>query len=84
MKTTHFLALGLCVAALFAGGCATEQTRSGSNTYIMGGIVTLRKGDFIDAAPSGAQVDTTKWFGNGIPSGNSVSFFYDAVKYTNY
>ncbi len=84
MKNLRFFSLSLCAAALLVGGCATETTRSGKNTYILGGLVTLRKGDFIAAAPSGDQVDTTKWFGNGNPSGSSVSFFYDAVKYTNY
>ena len=84
MKNTHFLIVGLLAATLFASGCATETTRSGKNTYILGGLVTIRKGDFIAPKPSGTQVDTTKWFGSGNPSGSSVDVFYDAIKFTHY
>jgi hypothetical protein len=84
MKNTRLLTLGLLAATLFLSGCATETTRYGKNTYIMGGLVTIRKADFIPVAANGAQVDTTKWFGKGNPSGNSVDFLYDAIKFTNY
>jgi hypothetical protein len=84
MKSTHLLALGLTVAALLSGGCATEKTRYGSNTYFMGGLIAVHKGDYSPTPATGVQVDTTKWFGNGIPNGNSVSFFYEQVKYTRY
>ncbi len=84
MKTSQLLVLGLTAAALLSGGCATQQTRYGSDTYFMGGLIAVHKGDYAPAPPTGAQVDTTKWFGSGLPTGNSVSFFYDQVKYTRY
>jgi hypothetical protein len=84
MKTSLLLALGLTATALLSSGCATEKTRYGSNTYIMGGLMTIKTGDYSPAPPTGVQVDTTKWFGNGEPKGTSVNFFYDQVKYTHY
>jgi hypothetical protein len=84
MKPSLLLALGLCAASLLAGGCATENTRYGSNTYFMGGLMTIRKADYLPAPATGVQVDTTKWLGHGEPTGTSVSFFYDQVKYTEY
>ena len=84
MKNTRLLTLGLLAATLFVSGCATETTRYGKNTYIMGGLVTIRKGDFHDAAPSAAQVDMTKWYGHGEPTGKSVSVLWDAIKNTEY
>ena len=46
--------------------------------------MTIRKGDYLPAPPTGVQVDTTKWHGHGEPTGTSTSFFYDQVKYTEY
>ena len=84
MKSSLLLALGLAATALLSSGCATEKTRYGSNTYFMGGLMTIKKGDYSPATPNGVQVDTTKWFGKGEPVGTSVNFFYDYVKYTQY
>jgi hypothetical protein len=85
MKISHLLPLGLCTAAaLLSTGCATQKTHSGTNTYILGGLVTVKTGDYQPAAPTSAQLNGLELIGKGNPSGTSVSFGYDAVKYTDY
>ncbi len=82
MKTLLLPALGF--VALFASGCATEQTHTGKNTYILDGLVTVRTGYYLDPQPAANDVDTTKWFGHGSPSGTSVSILDDAFEFNNY
>jgi hypothetical protein len=82
MKTLLLPALGF--VALFAAGCATEQTHSGTNTYILDGLVTVKTDYYLDAPPPSDAVDTTKWFGHGSPSGTSVSVLDDAFEFNNY
>jgi hypothetical protein len=82
MKTLLLPALGSI--ALLAGGCATEQTHNGSNTYILDGLVTVKSGSYQEPQPASFSVDTTKWFGHGSPSGTSVSVLDDAFEFNNY
>jgi hypothetical protein len=85
MKKTCLLALALCASAtLLTSGCATQPTKSGKNTYFLGGLVTLKTNDYQEPSPLTNHVDWTKFWGNGNPSGTSVSYFYEAVKFTNY
>ena len=84
MKPSLLLALGLAAAALLASGCATAHTHTGKNTYILGGLVTVKTGDYQEPSAVSDRVDTTKWFGHGNPSGTSTSILWDAVKFTDY
>jgi ABC-type glycerol-3-phosphate transport system substrate-binding protein len=82
MKTSLLLALG--AVTLVAAGCATQTTHNGTNTYILDGLVTVKTGYFQAAPPSADAVDTTRWSGNGNPSGTSISVLDDAYEFNNY
>jgi hypothetical protein len=82
MKTSLLLALG--AVTLAAAGCATQTTHNGTNTYILDGLVTVKKGYFADPPPTTFSSDTTQWFGHGDPSGTSISILDDAFEFNNY
>jgi predicted small secreted protein len=86
MKKTFILPLTLVVAVAILSGCATQKTRTGKKTSVLGGFVTVEKNEFQPVPITSAFViNTNETFGNaGKVSGTQVKIAWGSITLNDY
>ncbi len=85
MKSKALLFIGLCAALATLSGCATQTTRTGKNTNILGGLVTVKTGYFQTAKPATIEGNTNELWGDmGNPSGTQVTLGWGLITSNDY
>ncbi len=85
MNKKVLLPLALVSIAALASGCATQKTRSGSTTNILGGLVTIERGAYQPAPAATLEINTNQVYGDaGKPSDTQVRIGWGAITATDY
>ncbi|MDR1281065.1 MAG: hypothetical protein LBK99_09615 [Opitutaceae bacterium] len=85
MKSKALLSLGLCIAIVSLSGCATQQTRTGRTTDVLGGLVTVKTGYWQSASPTTIDANVNELWGDmGNPSGTQVSLGWGLITANDY
>ncbi|AHF89458.1 hypothetical protein OpiT1DRAFT_04645 [Opitutaceae bacterium TAV1] len=85
MKSKALLSLGLCVAIVSLSGCATQQTRTGRTTNVLGGLVTVKTGYWQSPSPTTIDGNVNELWGDaGNPSGTQVSLGWGLITANDY
>jgi hypothetical protein len=84
MKKAIFPLAVLFAASVFSG-CAHQNTRTGSRTNVLGGLVQVERGAYQPAAAATIDVNTNELIGNmGKPSGTQVKLLWGAITANDY
>ncbi len=86
MKLKALLPLGLCFAVVaLTAGCATQKTRTGRNTNIGAGLVTVNTGSYEPVSPATLNFNTNEAFGDmSQPSGTEVKILWGLITLHDY
>ncbi len=85
MNKSVLLPLALVSIVAFASGCATQKTRTGSTTSVLGGFVTIERGAYQPAEAATAEINTNAIAGDkGKVSGKQVRIAWGAITATEY
>ena len=74
------LALAVACAAV---GCATQRTKTGRNTNVLGGLARVDSGSYQSAPATSLDVDTSDMVGRNNPSGTKVSLLWGLLTFTD-
>jgi hypothetical protein len=85
MNKKALLPLALISAAAVFSGCAHQNTRTGSRTNILGGLVEIEKGAYQPAPHTSIDGNSNELVGNaGKPSGTQVKVLWGTFTNNDY
>lgn len=82
MKCLAPLIAVLALACLVTG-CATQKTKNGRTTTVLGGLVKVESGSYQAASVTTIPLDGAKLIGRNNPSGTQVSVLWGLITYTD-
>jgi hypothetical protein len=85
MKKKALLPLALLLVAAAFSGCAHQNTRTGSRTNILGGLVNVESGTYQPAPINSVTLNTNELVGDiGKPSGTQVGILWGLFTANDY
>jgi hypothetical protein len=64
-------------------GCATQKTKTGRNTNVLGGLARVNTGSYQAASPTTVGVEVGDLVGRNNPSGTKVSLLWGLITLTD-
>lgn len=75
--------LAVVVLACLATGCATQKTKNGRNTTLLGGLARVDAGSYQAAPATTIPLEGANLLGRNNPSGTQVSVLWGLFTYTD-
>jgi len=73
----------LLLVLVLTAGCATQRTKTGHNTSVLGGLAAVNTGSYQAAGPATLDVDASKLTGRDNPSGTQVKLLWGLITLTD-
>lgn len=71
------------VVACAVTGCATQKTKTGRDTNLLGGLARVDSGAYQAASPTTVGMDVSDAVGRNNPSGTKVSLLWGLFTFTD-